>query len=386
VVAVSDAAQNRIHLAYEKDKYVIFDAAHFTKGAYVAIAEIQADRTKSYITLPQYVERTGSLGLFTTSGKLWLAYTPITNFADCDVMVSTYESNFWTKPVWLGDVGRGPGPNNYSNCHLHAPILSSNLTGLFASSLVNHSPHFFGMLHEVDPALVPAPDTFPPIGYFTAPLANGDPEIIPVSVSGTYPATVSSQDDTGVSKVEFYVDGILQSSVLDSPYVWNWDTTQLPNLSQHTLSTKAYDLAGNSRDFYNQAVTIDQSVPTVTPTPIPSATVTQMPTSTPLPTMTPTPTQAPDMIKPSVTITSPQNGATVNRNTNIIISANATDNIGVTKVEFYVDSVLLCSDSTSPYSCTWKVPNKKGASSVINVKAYDQASNVGAQTISVLSK
>jgi hypothetical protein len=55
---------------------------------------------------------------------------------------------------------------------------------------------------------------------------------------------------------------------------------------------------------------------------------------------------------PSVSISSPANNATLNAGT-ITISANASDNGSVSKVEFYNGSTLLSTSAGSPYSYTW---------------------------------
>ncbi|MEK7518096.1 MAG: Ig-like domain-containing protein, partial [Patescibacteria group bacterium] len=69
------------------------------------------------------------------------------------------------------------------------------------------------------------------------------------------------------------------------------------------------------------------NAPTPTPTPTP---VVSTPTPTPTPTSTPTPTPTPDIIPPIASITSPIDGSTVAGT--VMISADASDNIDVTKV------------------------------------------------------
>jgi len=57
-----------------------------------------------------------------------------------------------------------------------------------------------------------------------------------------------------------------------------------------------------------------------------------------------------DSVAPTVSITSPANGAIVARRSTITITATASDNVGVTRVEFLVDGALQCTDTTAPYS------------------------------------
>lgn len=123
---------------------------------------------------------------------------------------------------------------------------------------------------------------------------------------------------------------------------------------------------------------VGSTVPTSTPT------LTLTPTSTPSPTLTPTPT--PDTTAPVVQITSPLNGTTVPKNTNVTIAATATDNVGVTRVEFYTGGVLRCTDTVSPYSCMWLVPKKPNVLYQIQAKGYDAAGNNNSHLITVTSR
>ena len=84
-------------------------------------------------------------------------------------------------------------------------------------------------------------------------------------------------------------------------------------------------------------------------------------------------------------ITSPANGAQVNRNSTVNINANASDNIGVVKVEFYVNNVLKCTDTAAAYTCAWLVPNQKTTFS-LKATSYDAVGKTATHTISVSSK
>jgi glycosidase len=77
-----------------------------------------------------------------------------------------------------------------------------------------------------------------------------------------------------------------------------------------------------------------------------------------------------DTVPPTVSITAPADGAT-GLTGNVIISANASDNIGITKVEFYVDNKLITNDTTAPYSITWNSAFVANGAHVLTAKAYD---------------
>jgi len=78
------------------------------------------------------------------------------------------------------------------------------------------------------------------------------------TVSGSVTVTANATDDRGVTKVEFYVDGVLKSTDTGSPYSYNWDTTTFSN-GAHTLLAKAYDAAGNVGTSSTVSVTVNNA-------------------------------------------------------------------------------------------------------------------------------
>jgi beta-lactamase superfamily II metal-dependent hydrolase len=96
-------------------------------------------------------------------------------------------------------------------------------------------------------------DTTAPTTAVTAP-ANGS------TVSATVSVTASASDNVGVTKVEFYLDGVLKTTDTSSPYSWSWDTTGSGNGS-HSLTTKAYDAAGNVGTSTAVSTTVNNPLP-----------------------------------------------------------------------------------------------------------------------------
>jgi beta-lactamase superfamily II metal-dependent hydrolase len=82
-----------------------------------------------------------------------------------------------------------------------------------------------------------------------------------------------------------------------------------------------------------------------------------------------------DTQSPSTSITAPAGGSTVAGT--VSVTASASDNVGVTSVEFYLDNVLQSTDSTSPYSWSWATTASSNGSHTLTSKAYDAATNVG---------
>ncbi len=86
-------------------------------------------------------------------------------------------------------------------------------------------------------------------------------------------------------------------------------------------------------------------------------------------------TSTPDTTPPTTSITAPANGATVSAT--VSVTASASDNVGVTKVEFYLDGTLKSTDTTSPYAWSWDSTTATNGSHALVTKAYDAAGNIG---------
>jgi len=101
----------------------------------------------------------------------------------------------------------------------------------------------------------PAPTDNPPAVTLTAP-ADG------ATVSGTVAVTATATDDKGVSRVDFYLDGVVVFSDTASPYSWSWITTSYNN-GTHTVMARAYDTIGQYASD-THTVTVNNPTQTVT--------------------------------------------------------------------------------------------------------------------------
>ena len=105
---------------------------------------------------------------------------------------------------------------------------------------------------QPSPPPPPPPDTTAPSVSITSP-ANG------ASVSGTIDVAASASDDTGVSGVQFKLDGAnLGTEDNSSPYSASWDTRSATN-GQHTLTAVARDAAGNTKTSGAVTVTVNNT-------------------------------------------------------------------------------------------------------------------------------
>jgi hypothetical protein len=80
-----------------------------------------------------------------------------------------------------------------------------------------------------------------------------------------------------------------------------------------------------------------------------------------------------DTTRPTVAISSPASGATVSGTTTI--SATASDNVGVTRVQFLLDGAVLSTDTSSPYSFAWNTATAANGSHSLTARAFDAANN-----------
>lgn len=82
-----------------------------------------------------------------------------------------------------------------------------------------------------------------------------------------------------------------------------------------------------------------------------------------------------DTQSPTVSLTA--SPSTVTAAGNVTLSASASDNVGVVKVEFYDGSTLLNTATSTPYTYNHAVTAAQNGSHSYTAKAYDAAGNVG---------
>lgn len=75
--------------------------------------------------------------------------------------------------------------------------------------------------------------------------------------------------------------------------------------------------------------------------------------------------------------------ATVNRT--VSLSLTATDNVGVTAVRFFVDGVLLSTDTTSPYAADWDTSAETEGDHSLTAEAEDAAGNIATSAAATVS-
>jgi Ca2+-binding RTX toxin-like protein len=94
------------------------------------------------------------------------------------------------------------------------------------------------------------------------------------------------------------------------------------------------------------------------------------------------PPPAPDA-QPTVAWTAPAEHATIAGSAKTTLTASATDDHGITKVQFLAGTRLLCEDTTAPYSCVYSPRGDEGGLRTLEVVAIDSAQHAATALKSV---
>lgn len=194
-----------------------------------------------------------------------------------------------------------------------------------------------GLLSAKGKPVKPVADATPPSVTITSP-SNG------ATVSGAINITASATDNVGVKSVSLSVDGVIISTLASAPYTFTW----IADGNSHTIMATAKDAAGNSS---SNTITVSKNTVTA------------------------------DITPPSVSITSPANGASVSGTVTIAVSAS--DNVGVRSVSLSVDGAVIGSATASPYSFSWNTTNVADGNHSLSAIAKDAAGNTKTSTITV---
>ena len=82
-----------------------------------------------------------------------------------------------------------------------------------------------------------------------------------------------------------------------------------------------------------------------------------------------------DSTPPTVSIVSPNEGSTVSGA--VSVAQSVTDNVGVVRVDLYVDGAMYGSATTAPFSIKWNSRRAAQGSHELQSRAYDAAGNIG---------
>jgi len=85
-----------------------------------------------------------------------------------------------------------------------------------------------------------------------------------------------------------------------------------------------------------------------------------------------------DTTRPTVSIASPSASSTVTGTATVAV--NASDNVGVSRVDLKVNSTVVASDTSAPYSFAWDTKGVVNGLATLTAVAYDAAGNIASST------
>jgi hypothetical protein len=190
---------------------------------------------------------------------------------------------------------------------LHNPANSTNHITVNSREAPANKPQLVLITSDVNNAA--------PTVSLTAPL-NGASLTGPVNITVTASA---SDSDGSISKVDFYSGTALIGTATTAPYTVQWNSVAAGSYSLKAVATDDRG-ATTVSDANNIIVNLANS-------------------------------------PPQVSLTAPVSGLTFPAGGSINLSVDATDTDGtITKVDFFAGSVLIGTDTTSPYSVVWNNP------------------------------
>jgi hypothetical protein len=193
------------------------------------------------------------------------------------------------------------------------------------------------------------------VSYTVAPGGDAPPSVSVTApaegatVSGTaVSVSANASDDNGVSQVQFFVDGNSIGTDTNGADGWTatWNSTTVAN-GPHTVTATATDTA-------NQTVSDSNGV-----------TVNNVAADNP----------------PTVTLTAPAEGATVSGSA-VSVSANASDDNGVSQVQFFVDGNSIGTDTNGAdgWTATWNSTIVANGPHTVSATATDTANQTASDS------
>lgn len=188
----------------------------------------------------------------------------------------------------------------------------------------------------------PQQDILPPQVSIVSP-QNG------ATVSGPVTVVVEALDDTAVDRVELCLGATLLGASTSAPYNFLWNTANFPD-GAHGAYAVAYDSSGNQSQSDSITVLVNNSI-------------------------------IADTQPPDVSILEPADDTKISSKVRITVCAS--DNVGVTRVELFIDGSLKASASSSTLQYTWNTRKEFSGMHTISSKAFDGAGNMWTDSVTV---
>ena len=238
-------------------------------------------------------------------------------------------------------------PGSFSRSSNVSALIQQFPNGPYTYSVVAYDVAGNTAIRQASVTVQRPSETTPPTVTITVPTTT---------ISGSFTNVIADASDgqSGMDRVEFYVDGAASPTLTDfsQPFGFSWSHGGYVNNSSHTIRAVAYDRAGNQAQDTNL--------------------------------VTYSTTAGPDTERPQITNVVPAAGASLTNT--VTLGATLTDNVSILRAELRIDGTLIPLTGGSYFPIT--PPNSYGINyqwntlpeivgpHTITFTAYDTANNV----------
>ena len=334
-----DFLQNGTPLASTTSSPYTFVWTNVAAGSYaitaVAIDTADGRTTSSPVTVTVRANVAPTVGIQSpANGAVFTAPANITlsaTAADSDGTVANVQ--FWANGGAIGTSSTSSTSNTSSSYAVTWPSVGAGSYVITAIATDNAGGTTTSSPVTITVNAPPPPPNVAPAVRLASP-ANGAAFTAPASI--TIAATAADSDGT-IANVQFWANGgVIGTSSTSSTsglYAVTWPSV---GAGSYVITAMATDNAGATATSSPVSITVNAPPPPPPPQPSPNT-------------------------APTVQITSPASGATMTTPPAMTISATAVDKEGpVARVQFYANSGLIGTATTSPYFVKWN-PNTSGA-------------------------
>ena len=188
---------------------------------------------------------------------------------------------------------------------------------------------------------------------------------------------VFASTSTRARKVTFYVDGSKRATESSRPYRYRLDTRKLSN-GMHSLSVRA-EFAGGETASASKRFTARNRKPVSEQAPAPAA-VPALPQLA-----APAPVAGLDRVAPRVSFPATVSAAASGTIAGGPCEAQASDNVGVSRVEFTLDGKALNVERLSPWRCRFDTTDVANGPHTVRAVAFDAAGNASPAASTVIN-
>jgi RHS repeat-associated protein len=318
VIAVSlTATDNGTHAYFAR----AFDAAN--NSATSSPANVTVD-IPPRDTTPPTVYLVSSAVNVTTAGTITLTAT-----AADDVGVARVE--FYEGTTLLGTSTSAPYEFPIS-------FISGNTSHTYTAQAVDAAGNSAASAAVIVSVQIQEPDQLSPTIALTS-------NVTSVTTASTVTLTATAADNVGVARVEFWDGETLLGTRSDAPYELPISFSSADN-GTRSYTARAFDAAGNSAISSAVNVTID--------------------------------IRAADTVSPTVSLAA--SATSVTTASTVTLIATASDDVGVTRVEFYEGATLLGARASAPYEFGIAFTSADNGVHTYTARAFDAAANSGTST------